>query len=405
MKYSIQALKGISWIASLRGITRAVSFLKNVILARLLTPTQFGIFGIAILFLAFLEVLVETGVNVILIQEKDEIDPYISSAWIVSIIRGCIITLAIIFSAPFIASFFKSEASLSLILLISIVPFVRGFINPSVVKFQKELLFHKEFFYRVSIFTIDATTGLVAVYITKNPIGVIVGLITGALYEVLLSFLIIRPRPTFAFNSVYLKKILSLGKWVTVSTIFNYLFYNLDNIVVGRMLGPTSLGLYQNAYALSFLPISEVSDVFSKVTFPIFSRIADDKKRLREAYLKTTGMIALLTIPCGAILFFMPELIVTIAFGQNWLPMVPVLRILAIFGVLRAISGFSSVLFLSIGKQKYVALSTGINILGLAIPIVYLIQLYGVIGAGISALIGVLIAVPVVLFLIWRVLR
>ena len=82
-------------MALLRGSTRGLALLKMVVLARFLTPAQFGVFGIALLALAFLEIITETGINVVLIQEEDEIDSYISTAWIVSIARGVLISIAI----------------------------------------------------------------------------------------------------------------------------------------------------------------------------------------------------------------------------------------------------------------------------------------------------------------------
>jgi len=92
-------------MAVLRAATRALAFIKTVILARILVPSQFGAYGVALLVLGFLEVMTETGVNVLLIQEK-ETDRYVNSAWIVSIIRGIIISLVIILLTPFIVKFF-----------------------------------------------------------------------------------------------------------------------------------------------------------------------------------------------------------------------------------------------------------------------------------------------------------
>ena len=145
MGYLRNTIKGVSWIATLRIATRIITLLRTVLLARLLVPSQFGVFGIASLILAFFEVLTETGVNVFLIQQKKDIKEYIDSAWIVSIIRGAVLSLSIVLLAPFIASFFSSQESHGVILFIAIIPFIRGFINPAIITLQKDLQFHKEF--------------------------------------------------------------------------------------------------------------------------------------------------------------------------------------------------------------------------------------------------------------------
>lgn len=403
MGYTKDTIKGISWMGGLRFTTRIVSFAKTAILARILLPVQFGTYGIAALALALLEVLTETGVNVVLIQEKEGVEKYINSAWVISIVRGTIMALFIFVSAPFVAQFFQSEDSLILLQLIAIVPFLRGFINPSIVKFQKELAFHKEFWYRFSVFAVDATAVIIFAFYTRAAVSLVFGLIIGVLFEIVLSFLIIKPRPYLTFEKEYLKKILHRGKWITASGIFNYFFHNGDNIVVGKILGTTSLGLYQMAYAFSILPITEVADVFSRVTFPIYTRISEDRARLKIAFLKTIAGVSFLTAPFGFLLFFFPREIIGIILGEKWLGAVTVLPILAIFGVVRAISGSTSALFLAVGKQEYVTIVTMVSILGLGVSIVPLVVKYGIIGAGISALIGSLAALPVFLYYVLKI--
>jgi O-antigen/teichoic acid export membrane protein len=97
MGYQKEALKGITFIGLIRVVTRLLSFIKTIIIARILSPYQFGAFGIATLVLVFAEILTETGVNTFLIQEKEEINEYIDTSWLVSIIRGFIIFLIILF--------------------------------------------------------------------------------------------------------------------------------------------------------------------------------------------------------------------------------------------------------------------------------------------------------------------
>lgn len=400
MGYTKDFAKGISWVVTLRILTRAISFLKTVILARILVPAQFGSYGIALLVVGFLEVMTETGVNVILIQEKNTYR-YINSAWIVSIARGIFIALLIVASTPFISGFFNSPDSSILLYLISFVPLLRGFINPSVVKFQKELRFHTEFWYRLIVFIVDGFVAVIATVITQHPIGIIIGLISGVFVEVILSFLIVKPTPSFIIHREYIMKIIHRGKWVTASGIFNYLFHNIDKIVVGRLLGTSSLGIYQMAYSFSMLLITEISDVFSRVTFPVYAKIADDKKRLRKAFMKATVVISLLAFSLGATLYLFSKEIVLFVLGEKWVAAASILPILAMFGVVRAVSGSSSALFLAIGKQEYVTVVTLVSALGLIIPIIPFVMGHGIVGAAISALIGSIVVLPVIVYYSW----
>jgi lipopolysaccharide exporter len=107
----------------------------------------------------------------------------------------------------------------------------------------------------------------------------------------------------------------------------------------------------------------------------------------------------------GIILFLFPKEIVLIVLGDKWLSAAPVLRVLAVYGVLRAISGSASALFLAVGKQKYVTQMTLLRFIGLAITIYPLVRTYGIVGAGYSALISVIIEIPIIAYCISKVLR
>ena len=405
MGYTRDTIKGLRWVGTLRLITRAVSLARIAILARILSPVQFGVFGIAMLVTALLEVFTETGVNIILVQEKKDIKEYINSAWIVSIVRGIAISTIIFFSASFVSIFFHSPDSFFLIQLVSIVPLVRGYINPSIVKFQKNLEFHKEFWYRLVIFSIDATVAIIFAYITKSATSLVFGLIAGVITEVFLSFLLIKPIPYFSFDKKYISTIFHRGKWITLSSIFNYLYHNADNIVVGRILGTSSLGLYEMAYKISMLPITEISDVVSKVTFPVYSKIAEDIQRLRKAFLTTLVYVSIASILFGLTLIIFTEQIVRIILGNQWISIIPVFKILVIFGVIRAISGSTSALFLAVQRQEYVTVVTLVSIGTLAVTIVPLVVNLGLSGAGLAALLGSVSSLPFMIYFTFKTIN
>lgn len=402
MGYFGQTIKGLSWVSALRGVTRGLSFARIAVLARLLTPAQFGLFGIASLVLSLVEVFTETGVNIFLVQEKDKIDKYINSAWIVSIIRGLIIALVIIFSTPLMASFFNAPQSLNLLLLISIVPILRGFINPSLVLFQKDLTFHKEFYFRSIILFIETIVTISLGLVFRSPFVLVWGLIVSAAVEVILSFVMISPRPRFIFEKRYVTDVVHSGKWVTMSTIFSYLYQNVDDMVIGKILNISQLGLYQMAYRIAMLPITEVADVIARVTFPVYAKISGDVDRLKKAFLKTTGMTVLFSIPIILLFLFFPSQIVAIILGDKWMAVVPAFQVLVFFGLARAITSPALILLLSVKRQDIVAKISFFTFLILAITIVPFVMKWGIVGAGISSALASVIILPFAYYKAWR---
>jgi len=392
-------------MGALRGAGRLMAVIRIAVLARLLAPQQFGLFAIASLAIALLEMLTETGINVFFIQEKDRVKTYLDTAWMISIVRGFVIFLVLLITAPFIAQFFKNQDAVALLRVISIVPLLRGFINPAEIKFQKKLQFSKEFRFRFFIFLFDGIVAIIAALVTRSVYSLVLGLISGVILEIAISFLFIKPVPKLSFESVKIKKIVGRGKWVTLAGIFNYLFHNGDDIVVGRLMDSYYLGVYQLAYKITSLPIYEAGEVFGKVTFPVYAKIAGDKKRLKKAFIKITLAISAFVIPFGLILFLFPKQLVLLLLGDKWLDAVPVIRVLSVFGVIRAIAGSSSALFLAINKQEYVTALTFVSIIGLALTIVPLVNKYGILGAGYSALIGTFLAIPVIGFCLLRIFK
>ncbi len=403
MGYLKNAVIGVSWMSAYRVATRILSFVKIAVLARILTPAQFGIFGIASLVLTLLELLTETGVNIFLIQSKKDISEYINSAWVVSIIRGSIISCLIFLSSPFIIQFFRTPDALSILLLISLVPFLRGFINPAVVGLQKELQFKKEFLYRVTVFFTDASVAIIAALITKSVFSLVYGLIAGVLFEIVLSFLLIKPRPKFSLKDGYFRQIFHSGKWVTAYGIFHYFAQQGDTITVGKLLGTSALGVYDMAYKISILPLSEIGDVVSRVVFPVYAKIEGDRDRLKRAFIKSFTSIIITASILGLFIFLFSRQIILVLLGSNWLMAEPVLQILAIYGVLLAISGFASTVFLATGNQRYVTMMTFFRFLGLISTIYPFVSMYGLKGAGYSALLSVCFEIPVTIYCLRRV--
>lgn len=405
MGYFKEAAKGVSWVGAFRISTRAISFFRTIVLARILSPAQFGIFGIASLAITFLEILLETGVNVVLIQKKDKIDDYLNTAWVVSIIRGIIISAILVLSAPLVSRFFNSPEAARLIYLISLVSFIRGFINPSIVKFQKDLDFRGEFWFRFVIFLFDSTFAVVFSYILQSSVGIVYGLIAGAILELILSFIFVSPRPEFEFNGKKLKEVLSKGKWVTGAGVFQFVFKQGDDAFAGRVLGESSLGIYQVAYKISSLPISEITDVFGRVTFPLYVKIASDKKRLLQAFLKTTGIVSLLAFFLGAALFVFGESLVVIFLGEKWVLAVPLVKVLSVFGVVQAISNSVNSFLLALEKQRYVTIITFAQIAGLFAALIPLTSAYGLLGVAFAPLLGALIGIPFTLWFLKKTLN
>ncbi len=398
MGYFKDTLKGVSWMTGLQVLIKAVAVGKIAVLARILSPDQFGSYGIALLILGLLEVLTETGINIFLIQEKDNAEQYLDSAWVVSIIRGSLISLLIVLTAPFIMNFFKTSNTLNLFLLIAGVAFVRGFINPMEVFFQKKLEFMKVFMFQGGLYLIDAIVAITVALLTHSESAMIIGMLSAAFVEVILSFILFKEKPQIKFEKEKFMKVVHSGKWITGAGIFSYIFQNIDNAVIGKVLGTTSLGFYQQAYSVSTLPVSGVADIFNKVMFPVFVKISGEINELKKVFYKVLVVIFSLALIFGLIVLFFSQPIILVFLGPKWLVIEPALKILAVFGILKSILNSSYSLFLSLKMQKTIMTAELCGIIGMGIVVYPLVMKYGIVGAAYSTLIAVICSFPVVIF-------
>lgn len=404
MGYKQTVITGFSWSAATRWLNRAITLAKVAVLARLLTPGDLGTFAVCTLALALLELVTETWINVFLITKQETISPYIDTAWVISIVRGVIISLLILVAARPLALFFNNSQVTPLLVITSLVPALRGFINPGIVLLQKDFLFAREFWLKTALFMTETIASITLVLIYRSPLALVWAMVAASSLEVFLSFIFFSPQPKFRFDLDVSRQIVHRGKWITVAGILNYLYQHGDDIMVGRILGQTPLGYYDYAYKISSLPLTEVGDILAKVTFPVYVRMVDTKKRLASAFILASTAASSVAAVLGLILFIFATPLVTYVLGENWLPTIPVLKVLVLYGVAKTIVGTSFPLFLALKKEHYITLVTASCFVVLAIFIVPFINLWGLVGAGLAATIGSLVSLPVAGLLVLRLL-
>src|SRR3989344_6658694 len=236
MGYTKHAITGFSWMGLQKLVRRLIGYIRIAILARIITPEQFGIFGIATLTLAFLEIFTETGINVFLIQEKENIDKYINTAWVISILRGLFIGIILLLTSGLISGIFSSPEAYGLLVLTCVVPILRGFINPSIIKLRKELKFNLDFLNESLIYISESIVIILVALIYKTEYAFIWGIIAGVLVEIIISNVLVKPRPKFNLEITKARRIIKRGSWVTINGIFTYLNQQGDDAIVGRFI-------------------------------------------------------------------------------------------------------------------------------------------------------------------------
>ncbi len=394
MGYQSTFLVGVRWNGALKIASKLISALKLAIMARLLSPKDFGIFSLVLVSISLVEVFTESGINTILVQSHKKIEEYVNTAWIFSIFRGIAIALIMI-GLSFVLSNYYHEPSLKLLILgASLIPFVRGFINPAIITFYKELDFKKDTLYRISLVLIDFSVAVAAGFLLRSTVALILPIFVAALADVFISFRFLSIKPKLEFHWTTFSEIFHQTKWLNNISILDYLNKNADNLIVGRILGTTLLGFYQNAYALTQSATSELSLSVIHASFPIFTRLTSDTQRLRQAFFKVTkGYGLLLLIPTVLFMLF-PKIIVQIQFGNQWLALAPILPILAASGYIQGYFNIGSSLLTAKKRYQFLSISLLVLLSTMVAGLLTFTPKYGLIGAAGSVLLARIITVP-----------
>ena len=379
-----KTVRGTFWVFSLRIIDRLFKLIRIIIIARILSPEDFGVFGIALLTLAIMTSFSETGYLQALIQKKDDVKKYFNTAWTVGITRSLLIFLALFFLAKPASAFFGAPEAENIIRVLAFSIIIQSFSNIAVIYFQKELEFHKFFKYQLTGTIVDFAVAVTAAYLLKSVWALVLGLLAGTVIKVIMSYVIESYRPRFSLIKGQVIELFRFGKWIFGSAILIFLITQGDDIFVGSILGATMLGYYQMAYRISNTPTTEISHVIAQVSFPVYSKVQDNPSVLRNGYLKILQLVTLISFPLAAFIFVLAPEFTMVFLGEQWMFMVPAMQVLALAGLIRSIIAITVPLFRATGKP---GLETRWQIVRLAVIVILIYPLtisYGILGTSIA---------------------
>ncbi len=351
-EFRAPVMRGLLWQIMGRGSSQLSQILVVVLLAHLLTPREYGIAGMVLVVISFEPVIAGTGLASALVQrpvitELDKSTVFWTNAAIG--LLACIIGVAI---SPLVADFYGEAQVGPLFAAVSVVFFVS-----SLSSVQANLLIREMNFRSMELRTIAATLvgAIVAIAIAAAGGGAWALIAQQlAIYTVSLMLLtgFSRWRPRLMYSLDSLREVRSFGGNVSGTMLMNQLTQNADNVLIGRFLGASSLGLYTFGYSLIMLPVSRIASPLVQVLYPVFSRVQDDLPRLASLWLRSLRLMAAITMP--AMLGFVvvaPEL-VDVVFGHRWHDATPVIQILATVGIAIGIQNLNGILLQALGRTR-----------------------------------------------------
>lgn len=376
-----QAIQGGIWAGAINVSDRIIQLANVIILARLLSPATFGILGIALVTIKGLRRFSNLGFNAALIQNSNEdVDEYLNTAWVVKITRNVLIAGIAVIAAPYLGDLFNEARAVPIIQAIAVANVFLAVRNPGTVYFKKDLNFHKEFVYQLTGRIAEFIVAVCFALIFQSVWALVAGIFTNNISKVVLSYLIIDYRPRISFRLEYAKEMFDFGKWILIQAVLSFLFFEADDAFVGWYFTASALGLYQLAYRYSNAPATEITQVIRRVAFPAFSKIQEDRKKLRAGFYRVVQLTSIVAFPVAAGIFVVAPDFVDLVLGDQWKPMIPIMQALCVFGASRALIDTYGSLFKSVGRPDYFSYIIALQILLVAVPIIPASNQFGVVG-------------------------
>lgn len=381
----------------MRWATRALGLVSTVVLARLLSPEDFGLVAMAMVIVGVLEVFTHTGVDLALIRDRQATREHFDTAWTFEILQGAALAGALLLAAPVAAAHFGDPRVAEVMSVISLRALIGGFENIGVVAFRRELSFDREFWFGVAKKMATVAFTVAAAVYFRSYWALVAGLVGGRLLDVVISFVVhpYRPRPTLSrFHDIW-----GFSRWLLLARIANLLNRKLDEFTVGTQAGVAAVGNYFIASDVATAPSEEVVLPMSRGIFPIYSRQLADRAALAESFRTVLASTAYLCMALGLGVASIAAELVPVVLGSRWLSIIPLMEWLGFCGVMLGLVATFDTLLLACGHALLSAKFKWLQLLVLA-PALWLAgEAYGAVGIAIAKT-AVMTAMMPVLF-VW----
>lgn len=347
-----QTVSGIIWTGVQQFSTMGISFLSNIVLARLLSPDDYGCIGILAIFIVVATLFVNGGFAAALVQKKNPTNEDYCTVFYWNIAVSAILYGILYFSAPLIAQFYKIAMLSDVLRVQGIILFINALSIVQQNILRKELKFKKLSYIQLTSVIISVA---IAISLAYNGFGVwalvIQQLALGIITTIIL-WMTAKWHPALCFSTKSFKELFSYGAYMLMSDILNGICDNIQGLIIGRRYSVTDMGYYSQAKRLETVPTQSISNAVSQVIFPVFSKIQDDKDKLYTATRKGLRSMNFFNIPLMMLLITIADSLLVLLYSEKWIESIPYFRILCVAGLVNCMQSINYQLVCAVGKSK-----------------------------------------------------
>lgn len=350
-----KTINGAKWTAYSTILITLLQLIQISILARFLDATAFGLMAVVMVIIGFSQVFLDMGISNAIIFKQEITHEQLSTLYWVNIIAGFLLFLIMYILAPFIAVFYAEPELKPLILLLSSSFLIQPFGQQFMVLWQKEMNFLKISKINILNKFIALIVSVWFAYYGSGIYALAYGMLAGITIQTIMfvSLGLKEYKPSYYFKIKDIKEFINFGLYQIGDKTINYFNYQIDTILIGKLLGMEALGLYNIAKQLIMKPDQILNPIITKVTFPAMARMQNDTLKLKKIYLKIINYLSSVIFPIYIFIFIFADILVNIMFGDKWFEAVPIIKILSVWGALRSTGSPIGALLMAKGKASW----------------------------------------------------
>jgi len=381
----------------------------GIAMARILSPEEFGLMALAVFFLMLSFRIREFSLDEVLIQKQSGEEEVYSTHWTMQLVLGGFQLLLVLGGLPLLNHFYPEahvcNATLTTVLAVLLIgDLITVATSTPFTLLRKRMLFRHLAVLEATGATIGAASGITLALMGYGVWGLVIGRVVPPIFRFTYCWVLHPWKLSFRFSRQTARSFLKLGlyMWIIQATIF--ITYAVGDLLVGSLIGLAALGMYSKAIHIANLPVEMLTGVIATVSYPLYCRLQSSREDVSKALAKVVSTIFRLTVPISLGMVVVGGEFIEIVLGEKWLPAAPLLKVLALYTVLRSIFDDTGRVFLALGKPNIPAALRVIQSV-FQIGICYLLVAgFGPMGASISADLAVLIGVGLNYFFLQRLI-
>lgn len=374
MELGNKIFKGALWSALEKLSVQLISFVLGIVLARLLTPAEYGTFGLLIVFITISQVFIDSGFSQALIQTKDRTYKDISTVLSFNILVAFICYFILFLTAPFLADFYEIPDLKNLLRVLAI-----SLILNSLFTVPSTLLTIEMNFRLIAKITFISTliSGIIAIIAAYSGLGawaLVIQVLVKGFISTLLFWYTIKKAPKINFYKKSFKKLFSFGSKLLISNLLANILSNLNAILIGKYIGTRQLGFYTRGTQFTDMAYSVINSSINSVLLPSLSTVQDDIETLVSYCRTLLKMTALITVPIFLCLAIYSESLIILLLSDKWAMAIPIMQIFCVARLITIMIGISSNMLYVVGrtdlslKQEYFKIAVRVVLLLIALP-------------------------------------